>query len=55
MQIYIYENKEYELEVYFKLSKKIKNKDELIIILKGINNVTDIIIHNSKSIKIYLE
>ena len=36
---YIYEDKEYELEAYFKLSNK--DKDELIIILKGINRITD--------------
>ena len=37
---YIYDNKEYELELYFKLSNK--NKDKLIIKLKGIKNVTNI-------------
>jgi len=36
---YIYENKEYELEEYFKLSNS--NKDKLVIKLKGINNVTN--------------
>ena len=38
---YIYEDKEYELEEYFKLSNY--NKDKLEIKLKGINNITNII------------